>query len=90
MEFRILKDGDLYFPQKRAKWQLRWHYYDGHPYTTRRFGMNVRDAWKIVEEHEYVSDANDWFDVWRPILIGLGIAAVMGIVMGTLKYWGMI
>jgi hypothetical protein len=52
--------------------------------------MNVRDAWKIVEEHEYVSDANDWFDVWRPILVGLGIAGVIGIILSLLRYWGMI
>ncbi len=90
MEFRILKDGDLYFPQKRAKWQLRWHYYNGHPYSTRQFALNIKDAWNIVEQHEHISDAADWYEVWRPIWIGVGIGCFISVILLLLKYWGMV
>jgi len=89
MEFRVLKKNNHYFPQRRKKWQIRWRYYSGHPYLIRRLAMNSKDAWKIIAEHEHTSE-DEWDDVWKPTLIGLGIAGIIGIVLLIMRMQGLI
>ena len=81
MEFRILKKDGYYYPQRRRKWQIKWRYYDGHPYMARQYSLSYKDAWDIISNNEFPSDIEDWNQVWKPTIIGLGIAGIIGIVL---------
>ena len=51
--------------------------------------MNSKDAWKIIAEHEHTSE-DEWDDVWKPTLVGLGIAGIIGIVLLIMRMQGLI
>ena len=50
MKYRILVDREKtkFYPQRKNF--IFWKYYDGHPYMFKRYGLNVNDAMKIMDE----------------------------------------
>jgi len=89
MEYRLLKDKNKFYPQRRKKCQIKWRYYSGPPYVDKLSANSVSGAVDIIEEHKENSE-NEKENIWKPIVIGIEIIIIIGIILFYLKTTGMI
>jgi len=89
MEYRLLKDKNKFYPQMRKKFQIRWRYYSSPPHVDKLFANSVSEAVDIIEENK--KDSEDMCDnIWKRIIIGVGISIIIGTILFYLKTTGMI